>query len=906
MLSFRRSRVPAFILALAVAASTVWAGDGTTRRSEDSAIFSEAIFLRDVDYLASDELEGRGTGQPGIDLAADYIAEQFRDAGVKPAGDNGTYFQNFTLKLKSRIGDDTLLTYAVNDRRTYKTAEPGVDYTPLPFSENGPFSGDVVFAGYGIVDEDLDYDDFEDVDVEDKVVLVLRRAPKFDDFSPRSMSFMAKAQRAGSRDAAAVLVVNPIGDEDGDKLYSMESAGGMRGGFFSNADGIPILHIKQALADELLKAGGLGGLEAVQKKIETGKKPASAPLKGVRVKGNCKVEPIESPVRNVMGMIPGTGPNKDEIIVIGGHYDHLGIRNKGDAKFNPLKDISNGADDNASGTSGVIMLARAYAKHPPNRSILVMAYTAEELGLLGSQHFAKNPTVDLKQCVAMLNFDMIGRLKDDKLEVGGMRTGGFEDMVRKLAEPFGFRIIDGGGGRGPSDHTSFYNKNIPVLFFFTGIHKQYHQPEDDTPLLNNAGAIKIIRFAADIIDTIDAAPERPKFATDTSRETLLRQDAPERPAAAPMAGPARPGVRLGVVPGEGGEKGLAVLEVQADTPAARAGIKAGDRIVKIGVAKITSRETLVATLTKMKASDETTIVLDRDGQEVKVPVAFGAPTAVAARPAAPARPATPGDRPRPAARRDASPGPRGSIAQRRIVNLLTSESQLGGAPLRFKTRVFDRRMEIVIRPELDRMDRPGALDGWQRNQELGQVVDLVGKFLAGADHCKTSIQYEGVSELTHVHITLERSAWTNEPDRTSAHAPHAPSPSPVAATVSAGGHASHGQASSDPHGHGNDDGAATPKMPPVRLGIMPTYAPEEGEGYAISGLAENGPAAKAGMKDTDRILRIGAKKVTDVYSYMSSLTEFRPNQVIDVEVLRDGKRVVLKVKCDAQKPTEPS
>lgn len=910
---FRRpTRVLSLILSLAMLAPLAWAGDGGSRRSEDAAIFSEAVYLSDVGYLASDELEGRGTGQQGIDLAAEYIAKELDAAGVKPAGDNGTYFQNFTLKLKSRIGDATKLTYAVNDRRTYKTAAPGEDYTPLPFSDNGPFSGEVVFAGYGIEDDDLDYDDFKGVDVEGKVVLVLRRAPKFDEFSPRSMSFMAKAQRAAAHDATAVLVVNPIDDEDGDKLYSMDSGGpGRRGGFNFGGNSIPIMHIRQGLADTLLKAGGLGGLAEVQKKIETSEKPASALLKGVRVKGNCKVEPVDSPVRNVVGMVPGTGPNKDEIIIIGGHYDHLGIRNKGDAKFNPAKDISNGADDNASGTTGVMMLARAYAKNPPNRSLLVMLFTGEELGLLGSQHFAKTPTegVDLNKCVAMLNFDMIGRLKDNKLEIGGMRTGNFQDMIHKLAEPYEFRIIDGGGGRGPSDHTSFYNKNIPVLFFFTGIHKQYHQPEDDTPLLNVPGAIKILRFATDVIDTIDAAPERPPFKTDTSRETLLTQDAPEAPAA-PLAGPARPGVRLGVIPGEGGEKGLAILEVQDDTPAKRAGVKVGDRITKIGDAKITDRPSLLAVLGKMKPDDKTTMVVNREGREVTLNVAFGSPAAVAARPATPAAPAR-------------APVASGSFVAltKRINSIFDAEPAQDShrKALSCKYRVVDEQLSIVIWAHLDPHENPDAFDGWVRDQSRGQVMEAVGKFLRGAKNCSIEVRSLLTSDAgdpAPIFITLMRNSTANLDSghgHSTAMQSHGPSDTVAqvgmahAAGGAGGGHSPRGQAfSGGDHGHEKDDAAVTPKMPPVRLGISPTYAPEEGEGFAISGVAENGPAAKAGMKDTDRILRIGAKKVTDVYSYMASLTEFRPNQVIEVEVLRDGKRIVLKVKCDAQKPTEPS
>ncbi|MCA9283449.1 MAG: M20/M25/M40 family metallo-hydrolase, partial [Phycisphaerales bacterium] len=218
--------------------------------------------------------------------------------------------------------------------------------------------------------------------------------------------------------------------------------------------GLPIMHVTPAFANRMLAAGGLQDIKTLQDRIERTQAPASAPLEGVSARGRVEIEPVYSDVRNVVGMIPGTGPQKDEIIVLGAHYDHLGIRNKDKADFDPTKDISNGADDNASGTAMLMQFAKAYTQgDAPNRTLVLVAFTGEELGLLGSAHFAKEPTVDLDKCIAMLNFDMVGRLKDDMLEVGGMRTGGFEAIIDDLAQPYGFDIRDGGGGRGPSDHT---------------------------------------------------------------------------------------------------------------------------------------------------------------------------------------------------------------------------------------------------------------------------------------------------------------------------------------------------------------------------------------------------------------------------------------------------------------------
>ncbi|MFQ5425181.1 MAG: M28 family peptidase, partial [Phycisphaerae bacterium] len=598
---------------------------GRGRHSKDGALFSASRYRTNVEYLASDALEGRGTGQEGIDKAARFIAERFERMGVQPAGDDGSYFQDFTLRIKRRIGMGTRLAVEAGDS-THRGKLHG-DFVPLPPSGKGTFSGDVVFAGYGIVTDD--YNDYEGLDVADKVVLVLRRTPAFGEFGISDAVFSGKGRRASDRDAAAVLVVNR--PDDGDALFDYESA--RRG----RSAGVPMVQISRALADEMLASADMPDVAALEKKIEKRQKPISQVLKGVSVRGRVAIRRVKTPARNIVGVIPGTGPQKDEYIVVGGHYDHLGIRNKGKAGFDPAKDISNGADDNASGTTGVLTIANAFSQGAkPNRSILVMLFTGEELGLLGSQHFAKHPTIPLDKCAAMINMDMIGRLKNDKLEVGGMRTGeGLEEIVHRHAETYGFKIRDGGGGRGPSDHTNFYNKKIPVLFFFTGLHKQYHRPEDDSPLLNIEGAIRVTKLVADCIDDIDARPERPAFAADTRRMELAWQREGKEPkedtpvAAAPNAGQR---VRLGIMPvPDEDESGIAIGRVLDDSPADRAGMREGDRIVKIGDTTIGAIGDVIAALGGFNRGDSTTVVVQRGGKNVSLDVRFEA----AGKPAAP-------------------------------------------------------------------------------------------------------------------------------------------------------------------------------------------------------------------------------------------------------------------------------
>jgi hypothetical protein len=623
------------------------ANDRGGKRTEDLSLFSAEEYLSHVAYLASNELEGRGTGQKGNDEAAEYIASVFRENGVQPAGDDGTYFQNFALKLKSRIGEATSLAVGTKGRPNRQRLTLQADYVPFPFSEARSFAGDVVFAGFGIANTDLDYNDYAGLEATGKVLLILRGMPQFARFDPDAdESFRSKASKANAREAVAVLVVNSLshpgetggaardGDHSDDGLYDFEQSSPGMFGFGRQDYGIPMLHITRAAAGRMLRAAGMPDLDTLEGRIESTRKPVSAPLKGVSVKGTVAIEPVETPVRNVVGLIRGTGPKADEMIVLGAHYDHIGVVNKGQPNFDPARDINNGADDNASGSSMLMTMAKAFTRGPaPNRSILFVAFTGEELGLLGSQHFVDHPTVDLDKCITMLNFDMVGRLKDDRVEIGGLRTGGFEEMVQRHAETYSLKIKDGGGGSGPSDHNGFYSKNIPVMFFFTGLHRQYHEPTDDTELINSQGAARIARLAADCIDEIDARPERPQFTADARGFTLDVQDGEngdghegghgEHDQMGSRRGRGR--LRLGLMLKPGADSGAVVERVIKDSPADKAGIKDNDRIVKVGGSSIKTGRDLFSSLRGLGKSGKAQVVVERDGASVTVEVQLGEP-----------------------------------------------------------------------------------------------------------------------------------------------------------------------------------------------------------------------------------------------------------------------------------------
>lgn len=621
----------------------------------DASLFSAAEFDQHVRYLASDELQGRGVGSDGIEAAARYLAGQFREIGVQPGGDQGTFFQSFDVSISKRIGEKTRLVVRGDDRRRL---EVNKDFVPMPFSKSGGFDGSLVFVGYGIDETDEhDYNDYEGVDVNGKVVLMFRYEPGWwsneavDEQEVQTTArrhtrhayFTTKAEHAKQRGAKAVLIVNPYprSGQEPDRLYDFDT------GRSATLD-LPMLHVTRAAAEQMLSAAGLPSLRELQERIETKKSPASTPVTGTSVNGYAELARVNTPVKNVIGVIPGEGPTADEYVVIGAHYDHLGVTANWRKPNDPNKYIHNGADDNASGTAALVLLARALVAGPPlKRGVILMAFTAEESGLLGSKHWVKHPTVPIEKVVAMLNMDMIGRLKDDSLQIGGMLTGsGFEEMVRAAAESEGLKVRGGGGGRGPSDHASFYAAEIPVLFFFTGMHRQYHQPEDDAELVNAEGGARVTRLVLRVASAI-AEGERPKFQRDATRFRPERQreedqvarasdgderDAGGEDASAHGAGahgdadgerPAMPRVRLGIAPGNYGEaegRGFPIEYVVEGGPAQKAGLRDGDRILKLGDRDITDVYSYMNALSRFKPGEPIRIVVLRGDKELRFDV----------------------------------------------------------------------------------------------------------------------------------------------------------------------------------------------------------------------------------------------------------------------------------------------
>lgn len=526
-----------------------------------SGIISAEKYLSHITVLAHDSLEGRGTGSHGIDIAAGYIAGQFAAAGLEPGGVDGTFFQTFVVRKTATLSNESKLTVEGID----DAPELRDDFIPFGFSARGAFEGDVVFLGYGISAPEHDHDDYANVETDGKIALMLRREPSgwSEQGHTTHASFESKIKRAEQAGATAVLIVNQDPGEDGiDALMRFRSRG--------DVYGLPTMHVTRELADRLLSAGGLSTIADLQKRLDDSSECVSATLDSVGIAGTVAYDSEEMIGRNVIGLLPGTGPHANEYVVIGGHYDHLGIR--GDR-------IYNGADDNASGTAGVIELARVFAHTPKrDRSILFMAYSGEEMGLLGSKHYANNPTVPIEAISVMVNMDMIGRWTPHEhanmLAIQGLGTGNaFKEIVSRRTEEHEIEYIPDESARGPSDHASFYGVGIPSLFFFTGVHDDYHQPGDDTEKVNAEGAVAIASLIFDIAsDLVNLSPPI-QFAEVSERANIFRGAAPQRQ-----------GVVMGIMPAQDDDSdlpGWKVERVFPGTGAANAGMKDGDRIIGI-------------------------------------------------------------------------------------------------------------------------------------------------------------------------------------------------------------------------------------------------------------------------------------------------------------------------------------
>ncbi|HTY58212.1 MAG TPA: M28 family peptidase, partial [Bacteroidota bacterium] len=416
----------------------------------------------------------------------------------------------------------------------------------------------------------------------------------------RFSSFQTKTRVARDRGAVGFIVVAGPADETEDALIKLRFDQS-----FGNA-GIPSLSMKRAILENLVATRGWT-LKGIQDSIKARRAPVAFPLEGVRATITADVEKVSTTTANVIGYIPGSDPVlKDQVVVLGAHFDHLGLGGEGSGSLQPdTVAIHHGADDNASGTAGLLELAQAFGEHrvPLKRGLVFTFFSGEELGTLGSAWYVNNPPIPLARTACMLNMDMIGRLAGKELTVYGTGTSpGWNALVEKENRDSTFTLKEIPDGFGPSDHAQFYGKDIPVLFFFTGTHNDYHRPSDTWDKINYPGEERVVRYVYRLACDIDTEQARPAFTRTASP--------------APSAGGDTRGFKttLAIIPDyNGGVDGMKISVVRPGGPADKAGLKAGDIIVGMAGRKIVNIYDYMEMLGKLKGGDKVELIVMRGG-----------------------------------------------------------------------------------------------------------------------------------------------------------------------------------------------------------------------------------------------------------------------------------------------------
>ncbi|HOP07158.1 MAG TPA: M28 family peptidase [candidate division Zixibacteria bacterium] len=546
--------------------------------------FDPNAIYKHISVLADDSLEGREVGEPGEWKAAMYLIDQFRQFGLEPRGEgipDQPYLQPFEFVKSIDLGDNNHLT--VNGT----ALEPGEEFSPMRQSASTEFDFDqVINVGYGIaVDSvDGDYDDYAGLDVAGKAVVIKRYSP-VDSLYPdipfeRYSSLTSKISTAIDHDAAAVLFITP-GDQD-DTLTTIAPTR-------VQPKEIPIVFLRRKALERL-------GLD-IDHPTVTG------------ISGSTELIKVHDTGYNVVGYLPG---ETDTTIIIGAHYDHLGYGGPSSRYLGPEKLIHNGADDNGSGTSAMLELARYFTQHPGamHHSLLFIAFSGEEAGILGSSHFARDMTIDSSLVKMMINLDMIGRLKDqDGLAVMGIGTASeFKEYFDNFKTDR-LNLMTKESGVGPSDHTAFYNRHIPVLFFFTGAHADYHKPSDDIDKIDTQGIAEVCQLVTEIVHHFDehrGALTYQKTKSDQPGHSYSEYS-----------------VTLGIMPDFVGEvEGLRVDGVSPGRPGERAGLLEGDIIVKMGSIEIGDIYDYMNALGKFRKGDSTRVTVERGDQTIELNVLF--------------------------------------------------------------------------------------------------------------------------------------------------------------------------------------------------------------------------------------------------------------------------------------------
>lgn len=567
-----------------------WTNDPITPVEETAADRVQ----RDIAWLADPAREGRGLGTAGLTAAGVYIESRFKQLGITPAGDKSSYRDDFEVAKRVQVGKESSVALGG------KALESGV-FQPFAFSAQGKVEAEVVAAGYGVVAKEAKVDDYKGLAVKGKIVVVRRFVAETPEFAEparqrRYGDLWYKAVTARAAGAVGLIVVDAPLAPAGDKQWKMPDEAKFPELVRENYGdaGIPVVIVKRAVGEALFKAGG--------------KQKASI---------NVALTYEKQAAFNVVGRISANVPAAERVagaVVIGAHYDHLGFG--GVHSLSPDSSAAHvGADDNASGVAALLEIARALKAAPKlKQDVLLMAFSAEESGILGSSHLVHEPPagIDIKQLRAMLNLDMVGRLRDNKLTVLGASTAKeWTDLVSQACDRERIECSLSADGYGPSDQTSFYGAGIPVLHFFSGSHTDYHKPSDTADKINSAGAAQIAKLVTDVAQVV----------TDLPAALTVQQVQPE----APKGDTRSFNASLGTIPDYAGPtdgSGVLLSGVRPGSAAEKAGMRRGDTLVALGKTEIKSLHDFMFVLNGAKPGQTINARVKRDGKLIDLSVTF--------------------------------------------------------------------------------------------------------------------------------------------------------------------------------------------------------------------------------------------------------------------------------------------
>ncbi len=654
----------------------------------DSTAALQASIRSDIEYLASDELQGRDVSNQSIHQAAEYIGDRLTKLGLDTSAFDGKPFQAVEIPLGARAGSAEHNFIAVrftgpeadaDQPPNQATQSPiqaklGDGMNPLAIGrQQGEFQGRVAFVGYGITAPKIGYDDYAGLDVKGATVIVIRKEPGMGDpQSPfdgvkttRHAFFATKIQNAVKHGAAGVMFVNdpasilqsvqnerskiaqeqqrkkriqtaidelPAGAKNSRKSFQQKLANADRmiasieGGLtraqrglldVAEAGGspiknaIPVMSIARDIADQMISQSSGRSLKTLEQAIDQSMKPSSFVLPDVTASWQIELEPASATSSNVIGVLPGRGPLAEQTVVIGAHYDHVGLGGFGSLAPGTIA-VHNGADDNASGTAAMLgaasILVETLKEFSSHRRIVFIAFTGEERGLLGSKYYVDHPLFPNESTVSMINLDMVGRLRDNELTLYG--TGSADalvEIIERANARYQFDLFKVETGYGPSDHQSFYKAGVPVIFFFTGLHNDYHRPTDDADKINYASTARITQMVGDVALQLAVRSERPKYAETENRVNIRRQLT----------------AFMGVTLSDQGDHVL-LSSISEGGPAAVAGLRSGDRLVNIGKKQIVNSADVLDELRGRSPGQTLKIRILRGGMPLDVNVKLAA------------------------------------------------------------------------------------------------------------------------------------------------------------------------------------------------------------------------------------------------------------------------------------------